>query len=408
MNILPVIEESMDELTAIFRDLHAHPEIGFTEARTSAIVADKLRDYGVDEVFAGLGKTGVVGLIHGSRQGNRRVGLRADMDALPIHEISGVDYTSQNDGVMHACGHDGHTTMLLGAAKHLAATRDFDGTAVLIFQPAEEGLGGARQMIADGLFEQFPCDEIYGMHNMPNGQHGKVGICKGVAMAGAAFFDIKVTGKGSHAARPSDSKDALIIAASLATELQTILSRNVPSLDACVLSVTQMHAGAAYNVVPEVATLGGTIRYFKDEIYALAAGRMEAICAGFAIAHEVTIDCDLRNVFDVLVNDDDLSDAYLDAAADIVGSENIFEKDAPATGSEDFADMLKIVPGAYCVVGHAGTVPLHNPSFRLDPAILPIGASVMARVVEKRLPLCRRGASDVPDHERDLHGRVGA
>ncbi|MCX7566634.1 M20 family metallopeptidase [Sulfitobacter sp. F26169L] len=387
MNILPLIAESIDELTAIFRDLHAHPEIGFTEDRTSGIVADKLREYGVDEVHTGLGKTGVVGLIHGKKHGNRRVGLRADMDALPIQEITGLEYASTNDGVMHACGHDGHTTMLLGAAKHLAATRDFDGTVVLVFQPAEEGLGGARQMIADGLFEQFPCDEIYGMHNWPSGQAGKVGICKGVAMAGAAFFDITVTGKGSHAARPSDGKDALIIAASLTSELQTIASRNVPPLDTCVLSVTQLHAGAAYNVVPEIATLAGTIRYFKDEIYELAAGRMQAICDGFALAHDVQITCALRNVFDVLINDNDLSDAYMEAAADIVGLENTFDKAEPATGSEDFADMLKVVPGAYCIIGHAGTVPLHNPSFLLDPEILPVGASVMARVVEKRLPL---------------------
>ena len=387
MNILPVIAESKDEMLAIFRDLHAHPEIGFTEERTSAVVAEKLWEYGVDEVHTGLGKTGVVALIHGKRVGNRRVGLRADMDALPIHEISGVDYSSQNDGVMHACGHDGHTTILLGAAKHLAATRDFDGTAVLVFQPAEEGLGGARQMIADGLFEQFPCDEIYGMHNWPSGELGQVGICKGTAMAGAAFIDIKVTGKGSHAAQPSQGRDALIIAASLAVEFQTILSRNVPPLDTCVLSITQMHAGSAYNVVPEVATLAGTIRYFKDEIYELAASRMQAICDGFALAHGVKIELELRNVFDVLINDSDLSDAYMEAAADIVGADNIIERTDPATGSEDFADMLKVVPGAYCIVGHGGTVPLHNPAFKLDPEILPIGASVMARMVEKRLPL---------------------
>ena len=387
MNILPVIAESKDEMLAIFRDLHAHPEIAFTEERTSAVVAEKLWEYGVDEVHTGLGKTGVVALIHGKRVGNRRVGLRADMDALPIHEISGVDYSSQNDGVMHACGHDGHTTMLLGAAKHLAATRDFDGTAVLVFQPAEEGLGGARQMIADGLFEQFPCDEIYGMHNWPSGELGQVGICKGTAMAGATFIDIKVTGKGSHAAQPSQGRDALIIAASLAVEFQTILSRNVPPLDTCVLSITQMHAGSAYNVVPEVATLAGTIRYFKDEIYELAAGRMQAICDGFALAHGVKIELELRNVFDVLINDSDLSDAYMEAAADIVGADNIIERTDPATGSEDFADMLKVVPGAYCIVGHGGTVPLHNPAFKLDPEILPIGASVMARMVEKRLPL---------------------
>ncbi len=387
MNILPTVADAKDELEAIFRDLHAHPEIGFTEVRTSGIVADKLREYGADEVHTGLGKTGVVALIHGKGQGNRRDGLRADMDALPIHEETGLAYASTTPGVMHACGHDSHTTMLLGAAKHLAATRDFDGTAVIVFQPAEEGLGGARQMLADGLFEQFPVDEIFGMHNTPNGKPGKVGICKGAAMAGAAFFDIHVKGKGSHAARPSDSKDALIIAASLASELQTILSRNIPAQDVCVLSVTQLHAGSAYNIVPDTATLAGTIRYFDDGVYELAAKRMKAICDGMAAMHEVEITLDLRNVFDVLMNDDELSDVYMQAAGDIVGVENTDPNTAPVTGSEDFADMLRVVPGAYCTVGHAGTVGLHNPGFVLDTSILPVGASIMARVVERRLPL---------------------
>lgn len=387
MNILPIIAESVPELESIFQDLHAHPEIGFTETRTSAIVAAHLRNYGVDEVHTGLGKTGVVALIRGNGQGNRRVGLRADMDALPIHENTGLEFASVNDGVMHACGHDGHTTMLLGAAKHLAATRNFDGTAVIIFQPAEEGLGGARTMLADGLFEQFPCDEIYGMHNSPNGALGTVGICKGEAMAGAAFFDIEIHGRGSHAAQPHRAKDALIVAASLATELQTILSRNMPPLEVCVLSITQIHAGAAYNVVPQSATLAGTIRYFKDEIYDLAAQRMRAICDGFGLAHDVEIACTLRNVFDVLVNDQALSDAYMAAAGDIVGADNLNHTAQPATGSEDFADMLKVVPGAYCTVGHGGDVALHNPGFILDPSVLPIGASIMARVVETRLKL---------------------
>lgn len=387
MNILPVIAESKDELEALFRDFHAHPEIGFTEVRTSGIVAEKLREYGVDEVHTGLGKTGVVALIHGKSKGNRRVGLRADMDALPIQEATGLDYASTNPGVMHACGHDSHTTMLLGAAKHLAATRDFDGTAVIVFQPAEEGLGGARQMLADGLFEQFPCDEIFGMHNMPNGEPGTVGICKGQAMAGAAFFDIHIKGRGSHAARPSDSKDALMIGASLATELNTILSRNIPAQEVVVLSVTQLHAGAAYNVVPETAHLAGTIRYFSDEMYDLAAKRMQAMCDGFALSYDVEIKLDLRNVFDVLINNDELSDVYMQAAGDIVGEENLNPNAPPVTGSEDFADMLRAIPGAYCTVGHGGTMPLHNPEYTLDPSILPIGASIMARVVEKRLPL---------------------
>ena len=385
MNIFPIIAESQGELTEIFKDFHAHPEIGFTEHRTAGIVAEKLKAYGVDEVHTGLGGTGVVGLVKGNRPGDRRIGLRADMDALPIEEETNLAYRSTTPGVMHACGHDGHTTMLLGAAKHLAQTRDFAGTAVLIFQPAEEGLGGARRMLAEGLFDRFPCDEVYGMHNYPSGEPGKVGICKGPAMAGASFFDITVKGKGSHAAMPHQSRDPLVIASALVGSLQTILSRNLPPLDTCVLSVTQFHAGAAYNVVPDSATLAGTIRYFKDEIRDLAEQRMRELCEGFAKGYGVEIAIDLRNIFDVLVNDADLSDAYLEAATDIVGAENISGTDDPATGSEDFADMLKVVPGAYCRVGHSGTTGLHNPSFFLDPELLPVGASIMARIVERRL-----------------------
>ncbi len=393
MPILPTIANSTDELTGIFKDLHAHPEIGFTEIRTASVVAEKLREYGVDEVHSGIAETGVVGLIRGKGHGNRRIGLRADMDALPIHEETNLPYSSTNPGTMHACGHDGHTTMLLGAAKHLAHTRDFDGTAVLIFQPAEEGLGGARGMLAAGLFDKFPCDEVYGMHNAPNGRPGKVGICKGAAMAGASFFDITVQGKGSHAAMPQQSRDPLVIASALVGQLQTIVSRNVPPLKTCVLSVTQIHAGSAYNVVPDTATLAGTIRYFSDEVRDLAETRMKELCDGFETAYGVNIRLDLRNIFDVLINNADLSDAYLEAASDIVGAENISGTDDPATGSEDFADMLKVVPGAYCRVGHSGTVGLHNPGFFLDPEILPVGASIMARIVERRLPLERHGLS---------------
>ncbi|WP_425101825.1 M20 aminoacylase family protein [Tropicibacter sp. S64] len=386
MAVLPIIEESTPELEAIFRDLHAHPEIGFTEVRTAGIVAETLRRYGVDEVHTGIGKTGVVGLIRGTGGGNRRIGLRADMDALPIHEETGLAYASQTPGVMHACGHDSHTTMLLGAAKHLAQTRDFDGTVVLIFQPAEEGLGGARGMLADGLLRDFPCDELYGMHNAPNGELGKVGICKGTAMAGASFFDIRFRGKGSHAAMPHQSRDPLMIGAALVGQIQTIVSRNVAPLETCVVSVTQFHAGSAYNIVPDTAELCGTIRYFEDSVCSLAETRMRALCDGFATAHEVEVELDLRNVFSPLVNDEALSDAYMAAAADIVGAENISDTIRPATGSEDFADMLREVPGAYCRVSHTGPKGLHNPGFVLDPAVLPIGASILARIAERRMP----------------------
>lgn len=387
MGILPIIAESRQDFISIFKDLHAHPEIGFTEVRTSAIVVEKLREFGVDEVHPGLGKTGVVGLIKGKGGGNRRVGLRADMDALPIHEETGLEYASKTDGVMHACGHDAHTTMLLAAAKHLAKTREFDGTAVLIFQPAEEGLGGARGMLADGLFEKFPCDEVYGMHNWPNGEPHKFGIVKGAAMAGSSFFDIRIKGRGSHGAMPHEARDPLIIASSLVGDIQTIVSRNVRALDACVVSVTQIHAGSAYNIVPDTATLAGTIRYFKDEVCALAEKRMKELCDGFALAYGVEISVELRNVFNVLQNDSDLSEAYMEAASDIVGPENVLERTEPVTGSEDFADMLRVVPGAYCTLGHAGNIPVHNPKFFIDTDILQIGASIMARVVERRLPL---------------------
>ncbi|PVA09140.1 amidohydrolase [Pelagivirga sediminicola] len=386
MSIIPQIQAFADDLTAIRHDFHAHPELGFEEVRTSGIVAEKLKEYGVDEVHQGLGGTGVVGIIKGKGGGNRRIGLRADMDALPIEEASGVAYASTNPGRMHACGHDGHTTMLLGAARYLAQTREFDGTAVLIFQPAEEGLGGARRMIADGLFEQFPCDEIYGMHNDPNAEPGTVRVTPGPAMAGATFFDITIKGKGSHAAMPHQSRDPIVIGTSLVQQLQSVVSRNVAPTKPVVLSVTTFNAGSAYNVVPDSATISGTVRYFHDDMAELADQRIKDLCAGMGQAYGVEITAKLRNVFDVLMNDPELSTAYVAAAAEIVGPDMAAECSDQATGSEDFADMLKVVPGAYCRVGHAGGIPLHNPAFVLDDAILPIGASIYARLIETRLP----------------------
>ena len=386
MNILPEISVISGDLEEIYKDLHSHPELGFEEERTSKIVQEKLKAYGVDEVHTDIGKTGVVGIIRGNNGGgNRRVGLRADMDALPIQEDTGLSYASKVDGKMHACGHDAHTTMLLGAAKYLAGTRNFSGTAVLIFQPAEEGQGGATKMLDDGLFQKFPCDEIYGIHNDPNGKNGEIGICKGKAMAGAAIFDINIDGKGSHAAMPHQSKDPIIIAHELITQLQSILSRNVPPLETLVLSVTKIHAGSAFNVIPNNCAIAGTVRYFSDEVYEMVEQRFKNICKGLELSNGVKIDLNIKKLFDVLVNDEEISDRYMDAAEKIVGEKNIKKNQQPSTGSEDFADMLRHVKGAYCFISHSGKEPLHSPHFTLDTSILPIGASVLAKVVEDRL-----------------------
>ena len=386
MPVLSKIADYARELTAIRRDFHEHPEIGFEEVRTSGIVADLLRSWGVDEVHTGIGKTGVVGVLKGKKEG-RTIGVRADMDALPMDELTNLPYRSKSPGSFHGCGHDGHTTMLLGAARYLAETRNFAGRAVLIFQPAEEGLGGARAMLSDGLFEKFPCDEIYGIHNNPMAEPNKVGVKPGPAMAGATFFDITIQGVGSHGAMPHLSRDPIIIASSLVQNLQTIVSRNVDATRPAVLSVTKFQSGSAYNVLPDKAVISGTIRFFEDAIKQLIHDRVRQLCAGFAQSYGVEIDVDLRDIFEVLVNDESCSKAYLEAAAEIVGAENTSDNIDLMTGSEDFADMLKAIPGAYCTIGHKGTVPLHNPRFILDDDMLPVGASIMARIVEKRLPL---------------------
>ena len=386
MPTLPRIAEYADELTAIRRDFHANPEIGFEETRTAGIVAEKLKSWGI-EVHTGLGKTGVVGVLQGKGGSERAVGLRADMDALPMDEETNLPWRSTSPGKFHGCGHDGHTTMLLGAARYLAETRDFSGKAVFIFQPAEEGLGGARAMLADGLFDKFPCDEIYGMHNNPMAAPNKVGVKPGPAMAGSTFFDIYVKGVGSHGAMPHHSKDPIVAVTSLVQSLQSIVSRNVPAVKPAVLSVTQIHSGSAYNVVPDKAVICGTIRYFDDEVKELIHARIRDMCEGYSKMFGIEVEPDLREIFTVLMNDDKLSDAYLDAASDIVGVDNITNENELVMGSEDFADMLKAVPGAYCTIGHGGDVPVHNPGFVFDDAILPVGASVMARIIEKRLPL---------------------
>jgi hippurate hydrolase len=381
---LPQIEAFAGELTMIRRDLHAHPEIGFEEVRTSGIVAEKLAEWGI-EVHRGIGKTGVVGILEGKGGPGKRIGLRADMDALPMEETTNLPWRSTIAGRNHACGHDGHTTMLLGAARYLAENRDFVGTAVFVFQPAEEGLGGARAMLADKLFERFPCDEIYGLHNAPNLDAGQIAVFPGPAMAGADFFDIRITGRGSHGAMPHLGRDPVIVAITLAGALQTIVSRNADPRESTVLSITQIHAGSAYNVIPNEAALAGTIRSFSPEIAALVRDRMREIAAGLALSFGVEIEVDIRSIFDVLVNHPEQSVAAAAVACEIVGEQNVLTEVKPMMGSEDFADMLRAVPGAYCWVGHAGSVPVHNPGFVLDDGILPVGASLLARLVETRL-----------------------
>ncbi|MBI1691675.1 M20 aminoacylase family protein [Methylorubrum sp. DB1722] len=382
MNTIDRIREYADELTALRRDLHAHPEIGFEEVRTSGIVAEQLEKFGI-EVHRGLGKTGVVGVLQG-RPGSRRIGLRADMDALPITEETNLPYRSTVPGKMHACGHDGHTTMLIGAARYLAETRDFDGTAVFVFQPAEEGLGGARAMIADGLFEKFPVDEIYAIHNAPHGPHGVLQVKPGPIMAAADFFDIRITGRGAHAAMPHQGIDPIVIATGLAQAMQSIVSRNSNPLKSAVVSITQIHAGAAYNVIPEGAHLAGTVRTFDADLHKLIAGRIRELAAGFAAAYGATIAVDLRDVFSVLDNSPAQAAAAAEIATELFGSDKVEANTVPRMGSEDFADMVAAVPGAYAWLGATPGPGLHNASFDFDDSLIPLGAAYLARMVERR------------------------
>ncbi|BBB98977.1 amidohydrolase [Bradyrhizobium japonicum] len=379
------IDSFADELTAIRRDLHAHPEIGFEEVRTSGIVADKLASWGI-EVHRGLGGTGVVGVLKGKGNGTKKIGLRADMDALPMEENTNLKWRSTIPGRFHGCGHDGHTTMLLGSARYLAETRNFDGTVHFIFQPAEEGLGGARAMIKDGLFKQFPCDEVYGLHNAPDLNHGEIAILPGPAMAAADFFDIRIQGYGAHGAMPERSKDAVVIAMTLGQALQSIVSRNVDPLQAAVLSITQIHSGSAYNVIPGEAWMCGTVRCFSDEIRELIRKRMREISAGFAAAYGAEISVEIRDGFSVLVNQEEQSRVVEEVARTVVDPAKVITRSTPKMGSEDFADMMQAIPGAYFWVGHDGSVPVHNPGYVLDDKILPIGASMFARIIEKRMP----------------------
>ena len=386
MSAIDRIAEFHDELTAFRRDIHAHPELGFAESRTAERVAAELERYGI-EVHRGIGRTGLVGVLQAGTS-SRRIGLRADMDALPIEEGNTFEHRSRHAGRMHACGHDGHTTMLLGAARHLAATRNFDGTVHFIFQPAEEGLGGARAMIDDGLFERFPCDSIFGMHNRPKLPVGQFCVRAGPMMAGGAFFDIDITGVGSHGARPEASVDPLMVGVQVASTIQTIVSRNVRPVETAVVSITQFHAGDAYNVIPQTARLSGTVRAFSKEVMALVETNMRRIAEGVARSMGARAELDFRANFAPTVNDPEQAAFAASVCEELVGADKV-DRDPPLImASEDFSFMLNRVPGCYVNIGNGegeGGCEVHNPGYDFNDRALPYGAAFFVRLIERQL-----------------------
>lgn len=387
---MPLIDEIVamqEDMQAWRRDIHAHPELGFKENRTADFVAEKLAEAGI-QVHRGIGKTGVVGVL---KEGNEThsIGLRADMDALPIVEENTFEHRSKVEGCMHACGHDGHTVMLLAAARYLAATRNFRGQVNFIFQPAEEGIGGARAMIEDGLFSQFPCDQLFAMHNAPGMPVGRFGASAGTATAAGAFFDIHIEGTGAHGAFPHDAVDPVVIAAETVTALQSVVSRNVRPTDTAVVSVTQIHAGDAYNVIPGTAHLAGTVRTFSVQVMQRIEERVQQLVEGIASAHGATARIDFRTIFHPVVNDADAALIAGDVCSELVGEANVMRELAPGTGSEDFSFMLEEVPGCYLLLGNSDedhTRPVHNPGYDFNDRAAVYGASFFARVAETVLP----------------------
>lgn len=383
MAIINRIAEFHDEMTEWRRDFHANPELGFQEKRTAGIVAAKLAEWGI-EVHAGVGRTGVVGVLKAG-DGDRRIGLRADMDALPIVERTGKPYASGSDGVMHACGHDGHTTMLLGAARYLAETKNFDGTVHFIFQPAEEGLGGAFGMLEDGLFDSFPCDRVYGMHNMPNLPLGAFAIRPGSIMAAGDTFEVTIQGRGAHAAMPHQGIDPVIVGSNVIIALQTLASRTVSAQEALVVSVTEFHAGEAFNVIPDSVVLRGTCRTLDPEIHAGLEANFRRVVDGICAAHGATASIDYKAVFPVTVNAEDATDHALSAARAVAGADRVTAETAPLMGSEDFAAMMEAVPGSYILMGNGPGASVHHPEYDFNDEALTHGASYWSTLVEQQL-----------------------
>ncbi len=390
MPIVNRIAAMSPEVAEWRRDIHAHPEILFEVHRTAATVAEKLKAFGCDEVVTGLGRTGVVGVIRGSKQarggGKSVIGLRADMDALPIEEETDVPYRSTVPGKMHACGHDGHTAMLLGAARYLAETRNFGGTAVVIFQPAEEGGGGGREMVQDGLMDRFGIEEVYGMHNFPGLAVGQFAIRSGPVMAAADRIAIEIEGVGGHAARPHLAIDPILVGAQIVSQLQSIVARNVDPLDSAVVSITAFQGGNTDNVIPRTVRLRGTGRSFRPETRDLLENRVRAIVEGTAQAYGAKVTLTYRRDYPVTRNHERQTAFAASVAAEVAGADRVNVDAAPLMGAEDFSYMLEARPGAFIFVGNGDSAGLHNPAYDFNDEAIPVGSSYWARLVETALP----------------------
>jgi hippurate hydrolase len=387
MPIINSIAALLPEMTIWRRDLHAHPELSMQEIRTSGVVRKKLAAFGVDEIITGMAEHGVVGVIRAGTS-DRAIGLRADMDALPITEETGLPYASVNKGVMHACGHDGHTTMLLGAAKYLAETRNFDGTVYLIFQPAEEFEGGADKMVREGLFDRCPMEKVYGLHNWPEMKAGTFLWRTGPVMAAVGFFEIVVTGKGSHGASPHQGIDPIMVSAQIIGALQTIVSRSVEPIEGAVVSVGSISGGDAYNILPERVVMKGTVRWYRDEVGDAIETGMRRLVHGIAQSFGATADLRFFRHAPATVNDAEATDLAVAAARLVAGADGVSEMRAPTMGGEDFAYMLNAKQGAYLMLGGGRGVNdplLHHPKYDFNDEILPVGASWWATLVEQQL-----------------------
>ena len=390
MSVIESIRPRLAKLTEIRRDLHAHPELAFAEHRTAELIARHLEAAGI-EVHRGLGKTGVVGVVRGGRS-LRAIGLRADIDALPMQERNEFAHRSVHEGCMHACGHDGHATMLLGAAEALAARRDFDGTVYLIFQPAEEGEGGGLAMIEDGLFERFPMESVFGMHNWPGMPAGQFGVRSGPVMASADRFDIEVLGHGAHAAMPHLGADPVTAGAALVQAIQTIVSRTLDPIDSAVVSVTRFKAGEAYNVIPDRAQLGGTVRAFSEIVQDRVESALQRICDGVAAAFDVEVTLDYRRGYPPTINSPAEAAICAEVASELVGSVNVATDTRPTMGAEDFAYFLQRKPGCYVWIGNGegeGGCMLHNPTYDFNDDIIATGVAYWVELVRKVLAPAR-------------------